>query len=507
MAFTPVGEGGFVLSGASGTKNVDFSTVTGVDPIENDVVIIVGACDGAQPATWQLTAGYENLPLHNPTGTGPAHMVIAKRMGATPDTSVDIDYTTALFVAGLIQIWRGVDLTTITSGTPTRANSTTGLPDPPSQTTAHDNALRVITGHLDDDDAASGTTAPSGYTNLFAYDTGQASTSVGATVMIASKLEPTAGASDPAAFAGSAGTDAWFSHHFALRPAADVAAPNKPKAWPNPVTIRPPQDQPPQRNLALHTGLEPHRPEIWPNPAPPRQSLPHHPPRNLALLYPDNPFRSGAWLNPAVNLPQQPITPPRNPSLYPEAVDPAPFTPPSWPNPQIPPPRQAQYPPRNLSLITGEEPFRPEAWPNPAIPAAHPPHPPQRNISVLTEIVPPFAPRDWPNPAIQRQPQPQPPTLNLGLLYPVPFRPSQWAAPPAPTRQQPPPAPRNLSLLTVVVVGDPFVPQMWTNPTVASRVQQQSGIASANLNLIVEPDQEVPVTQYTRPWIYLSMRK
>lgn len=86
------------------------------------------------------------------------------------------------------------------------------MPNPPSHTTVTANALRVITGHIDDDDTSGWSL--SGWTVI--------SEGVGggrnATVALGYKLAPTAGAENPSAFSGSANDD-WAATHFSLRPA------------------------------------------------------------------------------------------------------------------------------------------------------------------------------------------------------------------------------------------------------------------------------------------------
>lgn len=217
MAWSKIDEGAsYIPSGASST------TVTfNVALAQNDIVIAVfGDDDGLGVADF-LSSGWSTL--HSNAGVDPGRLVMYKRMGATPDTSFSFDQDGQVRTAYLWQVWRGADTTTAIDATATTATGASGLPDAPSYTPVTNGALVFAVGIQDDDDASSGLTAPTGYTNLLASDTGQASTTVGATVMIASKELATAAAENPAAFTGGSGNDAWAAITFALRPAASGA--------------------------------------------------------------------------------------------------------------------------------------------------------------------------------------------------------------------------------------------------------------------------------------------
>lgn len=211
MAFTKVGELAFTVAVGGGSEN---KTLPGT-VLENDIVIVVLATDSAVGTAPITTAGYVNIFFD----TGLAnlgHQVAYKRMGSTPDSVVAISQDDLSIFAGLIQVWRGADTTTASDATPTSASAGAGMPDAPIITTVTDRALVFAIGLLDDDDAAASVTAPASYGDLLAGDTGQASTTVGATAMIASRVLVEAGLTNPAAFGGT-GSDLNVGITFALR--------------------------------------------------------------------------------------------------------------------------------------------------------------------------------------------------------------------------------------------------------------------------------------------------
>lgn len=194
-------------------------------PAADDIVLITLAGDEAIPdptvaGTGGISeaAGYTNI-LHDPANSNPGTHIAYKRMGGSPDTTVSIHQTTKK-QAGVIYLIRGVDPTTALDVAATTATQTgaDGAPDPPSITPTNDNCLIVICGTVDDDDVASGVTAPSGYDNLIASDCAAGGPdSSGATAMMAAKILGTAGATDPAAFSLAAGADRWAAATIAFR--------------------------------------------------------------------------------------------------------------------------------------------------------------------------------------------------------------------------------------------------------------------------------------------------
>ena len=208
---------------ASGSSSYTLSLPAG---IQEDDIVLVGVSSDEDGSSGNLEVkdgggGSTYTSVHTMTGESPEGALSFKRMGSTPDTQFQIDNTatTNTDVVAIVMVLRGVDTTTALSGTPVELEQTThgGMPDPPSMTTADDDALVVAFGAQDDDDVASSVTAPSGYTLQVAEDTGNGSTSVGTTVMFATKTKASAGSEDPGAFGGS-GSDKWWAVTLAFKP-------------------------------------------------------------------------------------------------------------------------------------------------------------------------------------------------------------------------------------------------------------------------------------------------
>ncbi len=179
---------------------------------ENDIVIVAIAADG-NDNLWVTTSGYTTLwssGVTQPTSYGSY-----KIMGSTPDTIVDIDRHVAFKQAAVVQVWRGVNTSSpidVVSGhvqDSSPSNTMTFL----SRTTVSNDALRIIVGHLDDDDTTVNTIS-SGYTNLVQAAVGTDDVT-GATVFMASKIEELAGAATPGSTTMNS-VDRWYTAHFAL---------------------------------------------------------------------------------------------------------------------------------------------------------------------------------------------------------------------------------------------------------------------------------------------------
>ena len=193
----------------AGTSNINLPG----PPIQGDIAIVAVACDNTLDgiADGILSAGYTNL--NGPAGASPGRHVAYKAMGASPDTQVQVTADPAREAAVAIQVWRGLG-----SSLDVAVQSVTGasgMPDPPSATTVTNGAVRFIIGMLDDE-SVTDVTAPSEFGNLTFVPTNAPSTQ-SATVMMATKVEATAGALNPAAFGGT-GTAAWAAIHFAFPP-------------------------------------------------------------------------------------------------------------------------------------------------------------------------------------------------------------------------------------------------------------------------------------------------
>jgi len=210
MPWQLVGQTTFNIVDAAGNSNVNLPG----PPQAGDVVIYAHSSDAAvTPGV--VTSGYVDLHT-NHSATNPGRESGYKVMGATPDTVITLNVASGEeTTAGVIQVWRGADATTPIDNTPTSATGSSGNPNPPSYSTVTPGALVVIIGFLDDDNSASGSGAPSGFSNFLAHD--NSANSDNATTFIASQEKATPGAIDPGAFTGS-GSDEWAAVTFALRP-------------------------------------------------------------------------------------------------------------------------------------------------------------------------------------------------------------------------------------------------------------------------------------------------
>ena len=167
-----------------------------------------------QIGTWVDNNGWTEITT-SPV-TDPNMALVYKRMGGTPDTSVQIENSNG--VAGVLvgQLFRGVDKQTQFDVDYELNTSASGSPNTPSITTISDNCLIVSIGALDKDEVTS-VTAPSGYTNLTWLSSTQG---IGqdSTGMMSSKFLADFGTEDPGPYTTS-GNDDWVGHTIALRPA------------------------------------------------------------------------------------------------------------------------------------------------------------------------------------------------------------------------------------------------------------------------------------------------
>ena len=218
-AITKVGETTFTAAIGTGTEA---KTLPGTLQ-ENDIVFVSVTCDNTMSISTeglQTSNGY-TIIYATTTESAPAYHIGYKVMGATPDTTVTIGQESFAVIAGLIQVWRGQDLTTpmdVTAVGPDTGAS--GDPTNPAITTVTDGSLVMIFAGVDDDDAVT-VTEPSGYSNKVFGNTGLGGAS-GSTVMVASKIVTTAGLETPGIWAASS-DDQWKAVTVALRPASSGA--------------------------------------------------------------------------------------------------------------------------------------------------------------------------------------------------------------------------------------------------------------------------------------------
>lgn len=165
----------------------------GSAPIENDLVIV--AVFGANSSDQDIAiSGYTEVADIFANGTNDTNLgVFIKKMGSTPDTSVTVPSLTN--VIAVVYVLRGVDAATPQDATATTATKTnSGIPDPPSITTATNGAMIVILSATRG--SAGSFSPPSGYTNSVVKSNGSQS------VMAASKTLATAGSDNPGIWTG-----------------------------------------------------------------------------------------------------------------------------------------------------------------------------------------------------------------------------------------------------------------------------------------------------------------
>lgn len=215
----PAVSGGITVESSStvemGDSATEVLTLPGT-PAENDIYIVALSRDTEQSVgAAAASAGWTKL-YDGGGGAAPVTAVFLKRMTSTPDTTITLEGDSSFnrpTAVAMIQV-KGVDTTTALDAALVSATGGSGLPNPPSHTTVTADALRIVTGHLDDDDAGNWTL--SGWTVVVKGVGG--GTTNGGTVAIAYKLAPSTGAENPGAFSGS-GDDDWTATHFSLRPA------------------------------------------------------------------------------------------------------------------------------------------------------------------------------------------------------------------------------------------------------------------------------------------------
>jgi len=192
-------------------------TLTGIQ--SGDVVLLFGATDsgnmGADPTGWSegTTNNTGAQPDNDNVPDSSFYYIVSSGTSVSANNLTDPN-SGAVYV---MMAFRNVNTTTVFNTTTQEATAGSGDPNSPSITTTTDGCMIVSVGFLDDDDSASGTTAPSGYTLGPTEDTG-ANNGSGATIMTAYLLQSTAGAENPGAFT-TPGDDAWKAYTIALNPA------------------------------------------------------------------------------------------------------------------------------------------------------------------------------------------------------------------------------------------------------------------------------------------------
>lgn len=206
---------------ASGQTSITVNMPSGVQ--EGDVVYVI--------ATSNITSNQaytENSGTWTPLGESYSNdsndtnlAVFRKVMGSTPDTSVQINSVTQVWVA-ITVAFRGVDTTTPEDATTVFTQGTnTGQVNSASITTVTNNAWVLSAGASTSATAGLTITEPTGYTNKVAVS----HTTVRFSACFASKLIATAGPEDPANFTNSSSglTDSYTAVTIALRPSTGVS--------------------------------------------------------------------------------------------------------------------------------------------------------------------------------------------------------------------------------------------------------------------------------------------
>ena len=225
MALSFVGGKVAIFAGTTGETSISLTDLTGgsdTAPAADDIVLIAYAV-GAQAdrSIGVATEGYtEEQELYANGSTYDANLSVSwKKMGGTPDTSVNVSGTGSSFNAGAvaIHVWRGQDLSTPFDVAETTATGTgAGRPNPASITPTTAGAVAIVAGA-----GAAGTGAVFTASELSNFFTDTSPDGEDAIVGLGSYAW-TLGAFDPVAWTGGTtnAADSWAAVTLALRPAA-----------------------------------------------------------------------------------------------------------------------------------------------------------------------------------------------------------------------------------------------------------------------------------------------
>ncbi len=188
---------GITVVGSSSIGSVSSVTLNLPSGLQQgDLVLLFIGADGNTPT---LPSGWTNVNTYT-IGSEYARFAY-KVMGSTPDTSITATATGAN-AAGCIAL-RGIDINDFSVAS---ATGSSGMPDPPNQSTVYPGGICLAVGFLDDDNVASTTTPPAGFQTVFNVNSG----SSGQTLMLASKFPLGNAAINPNAFGGT-GNDEWVA--------------------------------------------------------------------------------------------------------------------------------------------------------------------------------------------------------------------------------------------------------------------------------------------------------
>lgn len=211
----------FVGSNTAASPDFNQSTITVTFPggvSQNDYAIVAG--DSKWTADLNITCtGYNELAdLYSDDNNDCNFAVFRKIQGATPDSSVTIDFTQAQANSAVLQVFSGVDTSTPEDATTTTAEVIDdGTTDCPSIDTSTANAWVIAAGASTEPDVV--TNPPTGYSNLDWVGFNTANT------MMSSRLVSSPTTEDPPAYSDIVGnaSDSYCAATVAIRPAAGGA--------------------------------------------------------------------------------------------------------------------------------------------------------------------------------------------------------------------------------------------------------------------------------------------
>lgn len=223
MALVYVGAASAGYLGATANNTLSLSSLTGgvdTQPREGDVVVAILGFSSSRGAPYFVTAGYTQEASLFVSDTYSTQLVVGtKRMGATPDTSIEFigSGSTIRAATAIAHVWRNVDSSTLLDVAVTTASSAnTGLANPPSITPATSGAVILAIGYAGTE--ATRLQNPGSYSNfveVWSNDSYDSDCCVGS-------VSWSSGAYDPPAYtlsgADSAG-NSWAAVTLALRPA------------------------------------------------------------------------------------------------------------------------------------------------------------------------------------------------------------------------------------------------------------------------------------------------
>jgi hypothetical protein len=207
------------------TSPLTYTLLSSGSTAQGDVAIVVVTTDSATNAlpTVNLTAS-PGWTTNSATATTYGSSVFYKTLGATPDTTIVLNYGSTDFaaVASIVIRSSGILPTYVSAiATPTVAGNNTGVPTPAATTTTIANTLVVTAASLRNDivDLTQSATGPTGYSNYKLASSSAGTAGTAAASMLATKFVATVGTETPTAFApkfanGTAVSDYWYSWTF-----------------------------------------------------------------------------------------------------------------------------------------------------------------------------------------------------------------------------------------------------------------------------------------------------